>query len=111
MNGPFSDEYWKVAEKEIEILEEILKSETRYMIMVANCPSMWQSKLQSETSLSTIEIETIALAHNCCKLFPIMDGVSIMGKAIGLPVGNTTTQVSIHKETAGALVIAKSILP
>ncbi len=67
-----------------------VKSRTGYVIMVANCPIMWQSKLQSETALSTMEAEIVALAHSCSKLFPIMDGVSIMGKTIGLPVGNTT---------------------
>ena len=54
-----------------------------------------------------MEGEIVALAHSCRKLFPIMDGVSIMGKAIGLPVGNTTIQVSIHKDNTGALVLAK----
>ncbi len=57
--------------------------------MVANCPIMWQSKLQFETALSTMAAENIVLAHRCHELIPIMDGVSIMGKAIGLPVGNT----------------------
>ncbi len=53
-----------------------------------------------------LRAEIIALAHSCCKLFPIMDGVSIMGKAIGLPIGNTTIQVLIHKDNAGAHVLA-----
>ncbi len=88
-----------------------VKRRTGYVIMVANCPIMWQSKLQSETALSTMEAEIVALVHSCCKLFPIMDGVSIMGKAIGLPVGNTTIQVSIHEDNAGALVLAKTLLP
>ncbi len=79
--------------------------------MVANRPITWQSKLQSETTLSTMEAEIVALAHSCCKLFPIMDGVSIIGKAIGLPVGNTTIQVSIYEDNAGALVLAETLLP
>ncbi|KAL7456632.1 hypothetical protein ACHAXS_000388 [Conticribra weissflogii] len=87
-----------------------VKSRTGYVVVVVDSPIMWQSKLQYETA-STMEVNIISLAHRCHELFPIMDGISIMGKAIGLPVGNTTTQVSIHKETAGALVIAKSILP
>ncbi len=66
-----------------------VKSRTGYVIMVDSCPIMWQSKLQSEPTLTTMEAEIIVLAHSCCELFSIMDGVSIMGKAIGLPVGNT----------------------
>ncbi len=88
-----------------------VKSRTGYEIVVANCPIMWQSKLQSETTLTTIEAEIVVLAHGCCKPSPIMDGVSIMGKAIGLPVGNTTIQVLIHEDNAGALVLAESLPP
>ncbi len=40
-----------------------------------------------------------------------MDGVSIMGKAIGLPVDDTTIQVSIHDDSVGALVLAKTLPP
>ncbi len=59
-----------------------VKSRTGNVIIVANCPIIWQSKLQSETALATMEADIVALAHSCCELFPIMDGVSIMGKAI-----------------------------
>ncbi len=86
-------------------------SRTGYVIMVANCLIMWKSKLQTETALSTMEAEIVALAHSCCELFPIMDRVSIMGKAIGLPLVNTTIRVSIHEGNAGALVLAKTLLP
>ncbi len=57
-------------------------------------------QLQSETSLLTTEVENIVLAHSCHELFPIMDGVSIMGEFIGLPVDNTTIQGLIHKDNA-----------
>ncbi len=40
-----------------------------------------------------------------------MDGVSIMDKAIGLPVGDTTIKVLIHEDNAGALVLAETLLP
>ncbi len=55
-----------------------------------------------------MEAEIDALGHSCRELFPIMDGVSIMGTAIGLPVGDTTIQFSIHEDNAGALVLAKT---
>ncbi len=61
--------------------------------------------------VSTVEVEIVALAHSCHELFPIMDGVSIMGKPIGLPVGNTTIQVLNHKDNAGAFVLAKTLSP
>ncbi len=58
-----------------------------------------------------MEAEIISLAHSNGKLFPIMDGVSIMGKAIGLPVDNTVIQVSIYKDNARALVLTKTLAP
>ncbi len=64
----------------------------------------------SETTLLTIEAEIIALAH-ICKLFLMMDGASIMGKAIGHSVGYTTIQVLIHDDEAASLVLAKPLPP
>ena len=54
-----------------------VKSRTGYTITVADCPVIWQSKLQTETALSTMEAEIIALAHSCKELFPIMDMVEL----------------------------------
>lgn len=42
-----------------------VKSRTGFVITVANCPVLRQSKLQTETALSTMEAEIIALAHSC----------------------------------------------
>ncbi len=58
-----------------------------------------------------MEALIIVPSHSCHKLFPILDGVSIMGKAISLPVGNTTIQDLIHKENAGSLVLSKTLPP
>ncbi len=68
---------------------------SRTVIMVANCCIMWQSKLQSETAPLTMEIEIIALGHGFCELFPIIDGVSIMGKANGLHDDNVESTKGI----------------
>ncbi len=88
-----------------------VKSRTGYVIMVDNCPIMWHSKLQSETDLSTMEAEKVALAHSCQELFLIMDGVNIMDKAIDIHFGNTTIQTLIHEDNAGALVLAELLPP
>ena len=39
-----------------------VRSHTGFVMTVANCPVIWSSKLQTETALSTMEAETIALA-------------------------------------------------
>jgi hypothetical protein len=38
------------------------KSRTGYLIMYADCPTMWASQLQTEYALSTTEAEYIALS-------------------------------------------------
>ena len=54
-----------------------VKSRTGYTITFANCPVIWQSKLQTETALSTMEAEIVALAHSCREMFPaVQDSTS-----------------------------------
>ena len=78
-----------------------MKSRTGFVITVSDCPVLWQSKLQTETALSTMEAEIVALAHSCRELFPIMDMVQVLGTAVGLPLEEPTSMhVSIHKDNA-----------
>ncbi|KAL7537222.1 hypothetical protein ACHAXR_009343 [Thalassiosira sp. AJA248-18] len=55
-----------------------VKSRTGFIITVARCPVLWVSKLQTETALSTMEAEIIALAHSCRELFSISFSSSII---------------------------------
>jgi hypothetical protein len=48
------------------------KSRIGFIIIFADCPVFWQSKLQTETALSTIEAKFIALSACCRELFPII---------------------------------------
>ena len=88
-----------------------VKSRTELIITFADCPVLWASKLQQETALSTMEAEIIALAHSCRELFPIIDMTNSLGEAIGLPIRDTTMNVSIHEDNAGALVMARTLPP
>ena len=58
-----------------------------------------------------MEAEIIALAHSCRELFPIIDMTNSLGEAIGLPIRDTTMNVSIHEDNAGALVLARTLPP
>jgi hypothetical protein len=87
------------------------KSWTGFIITFADCPVFWQNKIQTETALSTMEAEIIALSACCRKLFPIMDMVSSVTKSVKLPIGKTTMNVSIHEDNSGALVLAKTLPP
>ena len=88
------------------------KSRTGFLISVSDCPMVWVSKLQTETALSTMEAEIIALAHCCRELFPVMDIVKEVGAVVGLETEDKTSMhVSIHEDNAGALVLAETIPP
>ncbi len=52
------------------------KSWNGFIIAFADCPVLWQSKLQTETALSTMEAKIIALPACSRELFPILVGKS-----------------------------------
>jgi hypothetical protein len=88
------------------------KSRTGFLISVSDCPMVWVSKLQTETALSTMEAEIIALAHCCRELFPVIDIVSEVGNVVGLSTEDLVSMhVSVHEDNAGALVLAETIPP
>ncbi len=91
---------------------EVVKSRTGFLITVCNCPVVWVSKLQTETALSMMEAEIVALAHCCRDLFPIIDIMTEFDKVIGLPSKDLASMhVSVHKGNAGALILAQTIPP
>ena len=47
-----------------------VRSWTGYVTTVVICPVLWQSKLQIEMALSTMETEIVTLVHNCRDFFP-----------------------------------------
>ncbi len=87
------------------------KSCTIFIITFAERPVFWQSKLQTETALSTMEAKIVALSAGCRELFSVIDMVCSLADATNLPIGNTPMNVSIHKDNLGALVLAKTLPP
>ena len=49
------------------------KSRTGFLILYAGCPIVWQSKLQTQCSLSTTEAEYIALSQALREVIPIIN--------------------------------------
>ncbi len=88
-----------------------VKSRSGYAVLVADCPVVWQSKLQTETACSTMEAEVIAIAHCARELFPVMDMVNLLSQKVKLPIGNASMNVSIHEDNAGALILAETLPP
>ncbi len=72
---------------------------------------MWQSKLQTETALSTMEAKIVAISHCARELIPIMQMVEFLRPAVGLPVDCTSMHVCIHEDIEGALILADTLPP
>jgi hypothetical protein len=80
-----------------------------FIITFSDCPVFQQSKLQTETALSMMEAEIIALPACWRELFPIIDMVCLLAEVTNLPIGNTTITVSIHEDDLRVLVLAKTL--
>ena len=87
------------------------KSRSGFVIVFAGVPVMWQSKLQTETALSTMEAEIIALAACMRELIPIVDMVQFLAVAVGIPPGGVNMKISVHEDNSGALVLAETLPP
>ena len=88
-----------------------VKSRTGFVITFADVPILWKSQLQTETALSTMEAEIIALSACCRDLLPIIDIVESVTSSVKLPIGETTMKLSVHEDNSGALVLAKTLPP
>eukprot|EP00978_Attheya_sp_CCMP212_P017705 scaffold47492_cov71-Attheya_sp.AAC.1 len=74
------------------------KSQTGFVITIADCPIVWHSKMQTEIALSTMEAEYVALNASCKELIPIIRIVKGLAKVVGLPM---------NEDNAAALVLAR----
>ena len=73
----------------------------------------WQSKLlQTETALSTMENEIMALSAWCRELFPIIDMVRLLAEATNFYLLDIRPwKSSFMKTNSGTLVLAKTLSP
>ena len=58
-----------------------------------------------------MEAEIVAMAHSCKELFPVIDLTISLAQALGLAVGETTINVSVHEDNSGALILAETLPP
>ena len=85
-----------------------VKSRTGYVIMIANCPLLWVSKLQQEISLSTQESECVALSSSLRDVIPIQNLVKEVMVAVGLDVDklNFVMKSTVFEDNNAALTLA-----
>ena len=51
------------------------------------------------------------MSHKCRELLLIINITISLGQAVGLPIGDTTMNISIHEDNAGALILAEVFPP
>ena len=85
-------------------------SRTGFVIFYANCPVIWQSKLQSTISLSTTEAEYVALStamRDVIYLIHLIDEIKEAG--IELPnASQPKTICRVFEDNVGALELANT---
>jgi hypothetical protein len=83
------------------------KSRTGYVLSLAGCPLMWVSKLQTETSVSTMMAEYVALSTAMRDMLPLKAMVEAVAKAV---TGDDTVDVvcksDVWEDNNGALTVA-----
>jgi hypothetical protein len=86
-----------------------VKSRTGYVIMFADCPILWASKLQSEIALSTTEAEYIALSQAMRDLIPMRSLLHEISTITKMNIGNTRTFWStVYEDNKGCVDVIAS---
>ena len=85
----------------------VAKSRTGYVIMVAGCPLLWVSKLQTEVAVSTMMAEYIALSQSMRDMLPLKELVKTMAKVVtGDENVKVTAKSDVFEDNNGALTVA-----
>lgn len=87
-----------------------VKSRTGYVICIAKCPVLWVSRLQTETALSTMMAEYIALSTAMRDLIPFKRIAEEVCSHMGLSddkIAVIRTKTVVHEDNNGAMTLAK----
>jgi hypothetical protein len=85
-----------------------VKSRTRYVIFIADCPVLWVSRLQTDIATSTMEAEYSALSTAARDVLPIQMLATEISSNVGLiqePI--THFKTIVWEDNAGALKLSK----
>ena len=87
-----------------------VKSRTGFVICIAKCPVLWLSRLQTETALSTMMAEYIALSTAMRDLIPFKRITEEVCSHMGLSddkIAVIRTKTVVHEDNNGAMILAK----
>ena len=84
-------------------------SRTGYIIKYNNCLILWASKLQSEISLSTTEVEYIALSQAMREIIPMMEHPEQLEKTLNIESKLPSVKCKVFEGNNGAIELAKAL--
>jgi hypothetical protein len=83
-----------------------VRSRTGSVITLGGAPILWKSKLQTETALSTMMAEYIALSNSMRDLIPIKSIINEVTDAFGVKRDKTAFVTTCWEDNAGCLILA-----
>ena len=78
-------------------------SRTGYVILYANCPIIWCSKLQTEIALSTTESEYIALSQSLRDVIPLIGLLRELQSVLSIPINPPKVHCTIFEDNKGCI--------
>jgi hypothetical protein len=85
----------------------VSKSRTGFVITLGGCPLLWKSTLQTETSVSTMMAEYVALSSAMREMLPLKRLVESIAKVVTQNANVVVTTISdVFEDNNGALTVA-----
>lgn len=78
-------------------------SRTGYVVLYANCPIIWCSKLQTEISLSTTEAEYIALSQSLRDVIPLIGLLKELQEILEFTSTVPTVHCTVFEDNKGCI--------
>ncbi len=79
-----------------------VKSRTRYVITLGNCPVVWSSKLQTEIAVSTLEAEYIVMSTSMREMIPLKSLLKEIGDNLKEILGDIgTLHSTVYEDNNG----------
>ena len=87
---------------------ENVMSRTGFIIMYANCPIYWCSKLQTEIALSTAEAEYIALSQSLREVLPLITLMEEIHPVFPVHIKTPNFKCKVHEDNQSCIKMANS---
>ena len=81
-------------------------SQTGYILMYANCPILWVSRLQTEKALSTIEVEYITRSQALRDVIPLITLLKEINKVFPVHLKTPTFVCQVHEDNQSCVTTA-----